>query len=152
MGYVREIRKKVGHDEIIIVGAGVIVYRDGKVLLQKRRDNGCWATHGGCVEVGERVEDAARRELFEETGLVAHDLELLGVFSGEDMRYTYPNGDMVSIVGITYVCSDVSGELRPDSEEVAQLMWFGADALPEDISGPDRAPMRAFADYILRER
>jgi 8-oxo-dGTP pyrophosphatase MutT (NUDIX family) len=115
MGYTEEIRKKVGHDEIIGVGAGVFIYKEGKVLLQKRRDNYCWSMHGGGVEIGESVEEAAKRELFEETGLIADNLELLGLFSGEDMRYTYPNGDKVSIIGINYICSDFSGELLSET-------------------------------------
>jgi len=73
----------------------VIIHKNGKVLLQKRRDNGCWALHGGGVDAGESVEQAAARELFEETGLIANKLELLGVFSGEGMSHTYPNGDQV---------------------------------------------------------
>lgn len=62
MGYIREIRQKVGHDEILCVGAGVWVYQNGQLLLQRRRDNGCRGMHGGCVELGEEVEAAARRE------------------------------------------------------------------------------------------
>ncbi len=143
MGYVQEIRKKVGHDTIIGVGAGVFVYKDGMVLLQKRTDNACWAMHGGCVELGESVEDAARRELFEETGLIANRLEFLGVFSGKDMLYTYPNGDRISIVGIDYVCRDFSGELRPETDEVFELKWFDINRLP-----PDVRPLNAFVDYI----
>jgi 8-oxo-dGTP diphosphatase len=55
--------------------AGVILYRDGKVLLQHRDDNpaiispGKWAIFGGHVEAGEEPETAARREIEEELGL-----------------------------------------------------------------------------------
>ena len=148
MGYTEEIRKKVGHDEIIVVGAGVFIYKERKVLLQKRRDNYCWSMHGGGVEIGESVEEAAKRELFEETGLIANNLELLGVFSGEDMRYKYPNGDKVSIIGINYICSDFSGELISETDETLELKWFDIDDLPQDISPPDRKPLMAFVDFI----
>ena len=70
---------------LLIVGGGVFVYNNGKVLMQKRKDNGCWSLHGGCLEIGETVEETARRELKEETGLTAITLEFLGVFSGKDM-------------------------------------------------------------------
>ena len=39
MDYIESLRRKIGHDEIIAVGAGVFPVRDGKVLLQRRRDN-----------------------------------------------------------------------------------------------------------------
>ncbi len=152
MGYIGEIRKKIGHDLLIGVGAAVFVYRDGRLLMQKRRDNLCWSMHGGGVEIGESVEDAAKRELYEETGLIANSLELLGVFSGEGMTYTYPNGDKVQIVGIDYICRDFTGEIQPDPDEILELRWFAIDDLPHDdeISPPDRRPLRAFLDYIKR--
>jgi 8-oxo-dGTP pyrophosphatase MutT (NUDIX family) len=73
-----------------LCGASIILYRNNEVLLQKRTDNQCWGYHGGAIEVGEIVEDAAKRELFEETGLTANRIELYGVFSGPDQYHVYP--------------------------------------------------------------
>lgn len=89
------------------VGVSVIVEDShGRILLQLRSDNHCWGYAGGSVELDEVVEDAAKRELFEETGLIAEELELFGVFSGVDCHYIYPNGDEVSNVDIVYVCKN----------------------------------------------
>ena len=148
--YTKYIREKVGHDRVIMVGAGVFIYKDGKILLQKRKDNFCWALHGGGVEIGEKVEEAARRELLEETGLIANKLELLGVFSGENMLYTYPNGDEVYIIGINYICRDFSGELLQETDETFELKWFDINNLPENISPPDIGPLNAFVEFIQR--
>ncbi len=150
--YISTIRAKIGHDRLIVVGAGVFVYQNGKVLLQRRRDNGLWAMHGGAVEMGESVEDAAKRELREETGLIANKLELLGVFSGEDKMYTYPNGDQIYIIGIDYICRDFTGELLPETDETTELKWFDIDNLPSDITPPDRKPLRQFVARIRQER
>ena len=112
MGYILDLRKYVGHRPLIQVGASVIVEdSQGRILLQLRSDNHCWGTCGGSIEPDERVEDAARRELFEETGLTAEALELFGVFSGPELHYVYPNGDEVSNIDIVFLCRSFTGEL-----------------------------------------
>lgn len=134
--YVETIRQFIGHDTLIIVGAGVFIYKDGKLLLQKRKDNGCWSDHGGCVEVGEKIEDAAKRELYEETGLIAGKLELIGVYSGENMFHTYPNGDKVYIIDISYLCEDFYGTPITETNETSDLQWFDINSLPSNINPP----------------
>lgn len=98
--------------------------------------------------MGETVEEAAKRELFEETGLTANTLCLLGVFSGEELRYTYPNGDKVSIVQIIYTCNDFSGDISCEQEEVSALKWFDINEIPDNISPPDKKAFRSFVDFI----
>lgn len=140
--YIMDLRELVGHRPLLQVGAGVIVVDGGgRVLLQRRSDNGCWDYAGGSMELGEEAEETARRELLEETGLTARSLELLGVFSGRDMHYVYPNGDEVYNVDIVYICRAYSGQLRPQEGEVDEFRFFDADRLPENISPPSRRPL-----------
>lgn len=56
------------------------VFRDGKILLIQRRDNGLWAMPGGLAEVGETPAQAAERELWEEAGVRGKAARLLGLF------------------------------------------------------------------------
>ena len=119
--------------------------------MQRRKDNLCWSMHSGGMEIGETVEETAKRELFEETGLTANSLELLGVFSGEELRYTYPNGDRVCIVEILYICRDFAGVLLPEKAEILELKWFDINNLPKEISPPDRNAFLTFSEYIKRE-
>lgn len=147
--YIMDLRKIVGHRPLLQVGASVIVEnRAGEVLLQKRADNHCWGYAGGSVELDEAVEDAARRELLEETGLIAREMVLFGVYSGKDTHYVYPNGDEVSNVDIVYLCKAYDGKLECQEEEVEELCFFPADALPENISPPVR---RALTDWASRK-
>lgn len=148
MGYVSDIRKYVGHSPIIHTAASVIVENEqGQILLQKRTDNGTWSYCGGAVELFEKVEDTAARELFEESGLKALSLELFGVFSGEEQHYIYPNGDEVSTIDIVYICRSYSGELKCQQEEVTQLKFFDIDDIPENISPPVRSPLLRYIEY-----
>ena len=144
-GYIMDLRKIVGHRPLLQVGASVILEdKQGRVLLQKRTDNHCWGYPGGSTELDERVEDAAARELFEETGLTANHLELFGVFSGKELHYIYPNGDEVSNVDIVFLCRDYSGSLRLDAEESEDLCFFEAGQLPVNLSPPIVLPLRTW--------
>ncbi len=139
MSYIMELRKKIGTMPLIMVGACVIVIRsDQKILLQLRKDNGCWGLPGGSMEPGESLEQAASRELYEETGLTASGLSLLEVFSGKDMYYQYPHGDEVYNVVAAFVCDTYSGQLMKDEGEVEDIQFFSIDTLPSLISPPDR--------------
>ena len=145
--YIMELRKTVGHRLLLGVGVGVLVLdSEGRLLLQRRSDNGCWDYAGGAAEPDEDVEAAARRELEEETGLRAASLELFGVFSGPDCHFYYPNGDEVSYVILLYTCRDYSGALAPQPGEVEELRFFAPDELPGDISPVSRRPLSAWLE------
>ncbi len=137
--YIMDMRREVGHRPILQVGASVIVEDEcERILLQLRSDNHCWGYAGGSVELDEDVEEAAKRELLEETGLVAEELSLFGIFSGKDTHYIYPNGDEVSNVDIVFLCKKYSGDLKCQEGEVDKLMFFDANELPDNISPPIR--------------
>ncbi|MGN0666591.1 MAG: NUDIX hydrolase [Huintestinicola sp.] len=150
MDYLHELRSKIGHMPIMYPAASVIaVDENGRILLQRRVDNGKWSYCGGGIELYEKTDDAARRELYEETGLIADELELFGVFSGEELHYIYPNGDEVSVVDILYICRKWHGELKCQPEEVSELRFFDIDSIPAEISPPTRMPLN---EYISRHK
>lgn len=141
------LRSFVGHKPLLQCGAGVIVENEkGEILLIKRTDNCCWGYAGGSVELGEKVEDTASRELFEETGLIAEKLELFSVFSGEDTHYTYPNGDEVHNIDIVYICRKFSGNLNPDKIEASDAKFFDINSIPENISPPLIVPLKKYIE------
>ena len=143
--YIKYLRAYIGHQPILQVGASVIVEDEaGRILLQKRTDNGCWGYHGGSVELDECVEDAAKRELYEETGLIADELQLWRVFSGPETHYVYPNGDEVSNVDLVFVCRKYHGETKRQESEVAELKFFTLDEIPENISPPIAKALREY--------
>lgn len=138
MGYIMDLRKLVGSRPLIMSGACVIVIdKDNRILLQLRKDNNCWGLAGGSLEMGESLEEVAKRELFEETGLIANKLELFNVYSGEKFYYKYPHGDEVYNVVTAYICDDYEGVLRREKSEVRELKFFHLNDLPSNISPPD---------------
>ncbi|GAB4170432.1 MAG: NUDIX hydrolase [Geothermobacteraceae bacterium] len=104
----------------------LIVTRDDSILLIERRNppHG-WALPGGFVDYGETVERAAARELAEETGLIATDLKLLGVWSDPDRD---PRQHNLSVVFI----AETEGEIQAGDDATA-ARWFRLDDLPEAL-------------------
>ena len=150
MGYIMDLRKIVGHRTLLQLGASVIIEDEqGRILLQKRSDNHTWSYAGGSVEPDEAVEDAARRECLEETGLTAEDLEFLGIYSGRHMHYIYPNGDEVSNVDVVFICRRYHGQLKAQEGEVDELRFFAKDELPENIFFTER---QAIEDWKKRSK
>lgn len=134
----RELRRVVGSRPLFAPGANVLVTNtERRLLLLRHAGTGRWTLPGGSLEPGETFAQTAARELHEETGLVAERLEPLEMFAGPQYRYTYLNGDVVDYVSVLYRAHGVSGELRPQVDEVTEAAWFSVDELPtdEELSG-----------------
>ena len=135
MGYIMDLRKIVGHRPLLMPASSVLVINDrNQILLQHRRDNGYWGYPGGSTELFEDMEDAARREVLEETGILCGSLDFFTLKSGESRHFFYPNGDEVSVVEAVYICREFTGELKAQESEVTELGFFDYDNMPENVS------------------
>jgi 8-oxo-dGTP diphosphatase len=109
-----------------LVGAGAVVYRGLKVLLVKRRyppNQGKWALPGGLVELGETIQDAAVREILEETGLNVKIEALLDVQT--DLHTDAKSRVVYHYVLVDYLASPMGGRLTL-SKESSDGGWFSA--------------------------
>lgn len=137
--YITQLRKLVGTKPLILCSAGIIVLdSENRLLLQHRTDNDMWGIPGGALEPGERLEEAAVREVKEEVGLKCGSLELFGVYSGPELYYRYPNGDEAHIVTVIYLCRNFSGVISVDPAEGKEARFFAINNLPSQISPPIR--------------
>lgn len=150
MGYVSSLRKYVGHQPLILVGATVLVLdRQNRLLMIRRSDTGDWGVPGGIMEPGETIEETARRELCEETNLAAGELELFGVFSGPELFFRYPNGDEIFSVPIVYIARDVCGILKLTDGEHYDSGYFPLTNLPENVNPSIRPIIKKFTESRL---
>lgn len=144
--YIREMRKDVGHAPLIVTACGIIIENNrGEILLQKRRDNGRWCILGGSMEIGEKFAETARREVYEEAGIEVGELELFGIYSGEDRIITYPNGDICCVTSIVFKARVYSGEIQNSTDEAAEHRFFAKEDIPDNINEFDK---RYIADWI----
>jgi len=128
-----EQKKKIG------VGIGVVIFKDGKVLLGHRHDDpkkasselhgeGTWTMPGGKIHFGETYQEAAYREVKEETGLEINPDKLKIICINNDIL---PD---VHFVTIGLLAEEIQGEpkvLEPD--EITEWKWFDMGQLPFPI-------------------
>ena len=133
--YLKDLREKTGHMPLVLPHAVVIIINNqNEILLEERADDGFFDFPGGGIDLKETAEEAAARELKEETGLIANRLELFKVYSGEITHYVYFNGDEIYGVDCVYICRDYSGELKRQLSEVRRLFFCSLDKMPEKMS------------------
>ncbi len=116
------------------VGVALILEKDGKVLLVRRKGahgEGSWSTPGGHLEFGESPESCAIRETKEEVGVTASDPKFAAltndVFKKEGKHYITIWMRSYNFTGLPYPAA---------AEEVAELGWFGWDKLPRPLFLP----------------
>jgi ADP-ribose pyrophosphatase YjhB (NUDIX family) len=130
-GYIRWLRSRVGKDPILMPAACAVVRDDrGRVLLHRRADSGLWGLPAGGMEIGERIDHTAIREVAEETGLRVRPLRLGGFYTGRNQWNVYPNGDQVWLAVACFLCEPMGGELRADGVESLDVGFFDLDRLP----------------------
>ncbi len=114
-----------------LVGVGAVVLKDHQVLLERRGQppaEGNWSIPGGLIELGERAEDAVRREVMEECNIAVEVGPVLGIFEpihrDSDARIRY------HFVVVDYVAFYQHGEIAA-GDDAAALAWVA----PQELDG-----------------
>ncbi len=140
------------------VGVGIIILKDGKVLLGKRHNDpekadsdlhgeGTWTMPGGKMEFGEDLEETAAREVLEETGMRVkkEDLELVSI--GNDK---VPDAQFITIGFLYADCKDEPMVMEPD--EITEWKWFDIDTLPSKMFFPSAEMLNNYLDKVIYKR
>ena len=150
MEYYKYLRTYVGHKPIILPGSVVIILNNrNEVLLQKRHD-GYWGLPGGLMDLGESFEEVAKREVFEETGLIVENLQLLNVFSGSKYYLKVSNGDELYSVTAVFYTRDVSGDMNIDYSESIKVQYFSINNLPNELTDEYKEFIEQYIEMYLK--
>ncbi|MFG3021361.1 NUDIX domain-containing protein [Streptomyces sp. NPDC048254] len=117
-----------------LVPAASVVVTDsaGRILLQRRTDNGMWALPGGAMNIGESLPGCAVRETREETGLDVEIIGIVGTYSNPGHVFAYDDGEVRQEFSICFLARPVAGQLTV-SDESTDVRWFEpaeVDVLP----------------------
>ncbi len=137
------------------VGFGVMILKDGKILLGQRNvdpekadselhGEGTWSMPGGKMRFHESFEECCYRETLEETGLeiAKNKIKLISVAN-----------DMVSdahFITLGFLCEDFVGEpkvMEPD--EITRWEWFAIDNLPKPLFFPSEKVMKNYLEEVI---
>ena len=129
----------------ILSAGGVIIIND-EVLIIKRKtepDAGKWTIPGGAIDVGEKIKDGLKREIFEETGLEVEVGNLLDIaekiFKDSNSKIIY------HYVILDYLCKYISGSMKAssDAEELMLVKMCDIDKI-ELVNGTRRVIEKTF--------
>jgi ADP-ribose pyrophosphatase YjhB (NUDIX family) len=109
----------------------VIKDHDGKILLVKRTATNKWEIPAGSVEPDESVLEAARREVFDITGLSIGQLIPFAYYSDPVYHIECENGEKVQQYIMAFITEDYSGELLKSTEEISDMGFFFLNSLPD---------------------
>ncbi|WP_329369792.1 NUDIX hydrolase [Streptomyces sp. NBC_01483] len=119
-------------NSLVPAASTVVVDDSGRILLQRRRDNGMWALPGGAMHIGESLPDCAVRETREETGFDVEIVGIVGTYTNPRHVFAYDDGEVRQEFSVCFLARPVAGNLTV-SEESTDVRWFQpaeVEALP----------------------
>lgn len=137
------------------LGVGVMILKENKILLGLRNPDkvkasselqgqGTWTMPGGKVEFMEKLVDAAKRELEEETSLKATKIDVLCV--SDDMT------DTAHYVTVGFIVKEYTGEVKAmEPETILEWQWFDLDDLPTNLYKPSAVCIEKYKKGIIYE-
>jgi ADP-ribose pyrophosphatase YjhB (NUDIX family) len=134
-----------------VPGVGALIIEGGRILLVERGREplkGYWSLPGGAVETGERLEDALRREVREETGLEVEVLHRIEVF--ERIMAGASGVAEYHYILIDYICQPVGGTLQA-ADDASRAAWFTEEEIGglKITEGTPRVMAKAF-DWLKK--
>ncbi|CAM5707777.1 NUDIX hydrolase [Streptomyces coeruleorubidus] len=135
-------------NSLVVAASAVVTDDQGRILLQRRRDNGLWALPGGGMDMADSLPGCAVREVKEETGYDIKITGLVGTYTDPRHVIAYTDGEVRRQFNVCFRARIVGGELTvsDESTEVRFVDPTDLDALPMHPT------QRLRLDHFLKNR
>ncbi|WP_405360813.1 NUDIX domain-containing protein [Kitasatospora sp. NBC_00085] len=115
-------------NRLVVAASAVVTDEAGRILLQRRTDNGLYALPGGTMDFGESLPGTAVREVYEETGLEVEITGLVGTYTDPRHVIAYSDGEVRQQFNVCFTAGVKGGELRISAEST-DLQFVDPDKL-----------------------
>ncbi|OII61006.1 DNA mismatch repair protein MutT [Streptomyces sp. CC53] len=103
-------------NSMVVAASAVVTDDEGRVLLQRRRDNDLWALPGGVMDMGESLPAAAAREVKEETGFDVEITGLVGTYTDPRHIIAFSDGEVRRQFNVCFTARLAGGALAVSDE------------------------------------
>ncbi|MFD0401782.1 NUDIX domain-containing protein [Kitasatospora sp. NPDC059811] len=135
-------------NRLVVAASAVVTDDEGRILLQRRTDNGLYALPGGTMDLGESLPGTAVREVREETGFDVEITGLVGTYTDPRHVIAYSDGEVRQQFNVCFTARITGGELRI-SDESTDVRFVA----PGDIEGlPMHHTQRLRLQHFLANR
>ncbi|MFD9124515.1 NUDIX hydrolase [Kitasatospora sp. NPDC059571] len=122
-------------NSLVPAASVVVVDYEGRVLLQRRTDNGMWALPGGKMDLGESLAGCGIRETREETGIDIEITGIVGTYTDPGHVFAYDDGEVRQEFSICLLGRPIGGQLSTSNESI-DVAWF----TPEQVEALPMVP------------
>ncbi|MFI6287096.1 NUDIX domain-containing protein [Streptomyces sp. NPDC051018] len=137
-------------NHLVVAASAVVTDEEGRILLQRRRDNDLWALPGGGMGMTDSLPGTAVREVREETGLTVEITGLVGIYTDPRHVIAYSDGEVRRQFNVCFTARVTGGELTI-SDESTELRFIHPDDLADiPMHHTQRLRIQHFLDH--RER
>ncbi len=119
-------------NSMVVAASAVVTDEQGRILLQRRRDNDLWALPGGGMDLTVSLPGTAVHEVKEETGLEVKVTGLVGTYIDKRHIIAYSDGEVCGQFNVCFTARIVSGDLAI-SDESTELRFVSPGELDRDV-------------------
>ncbi|MCC9307963.1 NUDIX domain-containing protein [Kitasatospora sp. RB6PN24] len=134
-------------NRLVVAASAVVTDGEGRILLQRRADNGLYALPGGTMDLGESLPGTAVREVREETGLEVEITGLVGTYTDPRHVIAYSDGEVRQQFNVCFTARVIGGELRISDESTDLKFVAPADIADLPMHHTQQLRLRHFLEH-----